>query len=66
MKERDTLRTEKARNRAKRVASSSSSSSISALPTTKKNIGFSCGIGLDDIPGEGEDTVITGMNSKRN
>jgi hypothetical protein len=60
MKERDTLRLERARNRAKRAASSSSSSSSSssALPATKRNIGFSYGIGPDDIPGEGEDSVI--------
>jgi hypothetical protein len=44
------------KNRAKR--SSSTSRSSSALPTTKKNIGFSYGIGPDDIPAEGEDTVI--------
>jgi hypothetical protein len=58
MKERDTLRRERALNRAKRSASTSSSGSISALPTTKRNIGFSYGIGPDEVPNKGEDTVI--------
>jgi hypothetical protein len=53
MKEREELRRERAKNRAKL-----SSSSISALPTTKRNIGFSYGIGPDDIPNEGEDIVL--------
>jgi hypothetical protein len=56
MKEREAFRRERARNRAKRAASTSSSSSV--LPTTVKNIGFSYGIGPDDVPGEGEDSVI--------
>jgi hypothetical protein len=55
MKEREDLRRERARNRAKRSALTSSSSSVSALPTTKRNIGYNYGIGLDDIPAEGED-----------
>jgi hypothetical protein len=59
MKERDELRRERAQNRAKRSAlSSSSSSSVSALPTTKRNTGYSYGIGPDDISGEGEDSVV--------
>jgi tetrahydromethanopterin S-methyltransferase subunit G len=56
MQEREALRREKALNRAKRSALSSST--VSALPTTKRNIGFSYGLVLDEIPNEGEDTVI--------
>jgi hypothetical protein len=56
MQEREALRREKALNRARRA--SSSSSTISALPTTKRNIGFSYGLSPDEIPNEGEDTVI--------
>jgi hypothetical protein len=58
MKERDVLRMERARNRAKRSASTSSSSSVSALPTIKRNIGYSYGIGPNDIPAESEDSGI--------
>jgi hypothetical protein len=57
MKEREDLRKERAKNRQKLSALSSSSSSSSALPTTKRNIGFSYGIGPGEIP-EGEDNVI--------
>jgi hypothetical protein len=56
MKERDELRRERALNRAKRSASLSST--VSALPTTKRNIGFSYGLAPDEVPNEGEDTVI--------
>jgi hypothetical protein len=53
MKAWDKLRRERAKNRAKISALSSS-----ALPTTVKNIGFSYGIGLGEILGEGEYSVI--------
>jgi hypothetical protein len=49
---------ERAKNRAKRSASTSSSSSSLALPAQKRTIGFSYGIGPDEVPGEGEDSVI--------
>jgi predicted nuclease with TOPRIM domain len=52
MQEREELRRERAKNRAKRSASTSSFSSVSVLP------GFSYGIGPDEIPAEGEDSVI--------
>jgi hypothetical protein len=60
---------ERAKNRAKRSASISSSSFVPALPTTNRNTGYSYSINPDDIPADGEDSVlsiITGMNSKRN
>jgi predicted PP-loop superfamily ATPase len=50
MKEREELRKERAKNRQKLSALSSSGSSSSALPITKRNIGFSYGFGPDDIP----------------
>jgi hypothetical protein len=49
------------KGRTKRVPSSSSTSSSSSsmpLPSNVRNIGFSYGIGPDEIPGESEDEVI--------
>jgi hypothetical protein len=61
MKAREDLRRE-SKNIAKISALKSSSSSVSVLPTTKRNIGFSYCIGPDKYPNECEDTVIKYYN----
>jgi Asp-tRNA(Asn)/Glu-tRNA(Gln) amidotransferase B subunit len=54
--ENEELRKNLIKNRTK--LSSSSSSSTPKVVTEKKHIGYSYGIGPDEIPGEGEDSVI--------
>jgi hypothetical protein len=56
--ENEELRANIIKNRTKVASSSSSSSSAPTVVTAKKHIGYSYGIGPDEVPGEGENTVI--------
>jgi hypothetical protein len=57
LNENEVLRANIIKNRTK-LSSSSSSSSSTPKVVTGKHIGYSYGIGPDEIPGEGEDSVI--------